>query len=166
MGSVLVNGSPTLEFQFHKGLKQGDPLSPYLCILIMESLHLSFGKILNVGLFKGITIDESLTISHLFYADDAVFIGEWDTSNINIIVKVVKYFYMALGLKINIQKSKLMGVGVHSDEVASAARLVGGDEDDQQNILQARVTDLILPQKLDNWTWSLDAASKFGEIGT
>ncbi|GKE75059.1 hypothetical protein Tco_1537100, partial [Tanacetum coccineum] len=91
----------------------------------MESLHLSFDKILNVGLFKGITIDESLTISHLFYVDDAVFIGEWDTSNINIIVNVLKCFYMASGLKINIPKSKLMGFGVHSDEVTSATRLVG-----------------------------------------
>ncbi|GJX72620.1 integrase, catalytic region, zinc finger, CCHC-type containing protein [Tanacetum coccineum] len=45
MGSVLVNGSPTSEFQFHKGL------------------------------FLGIPIDSSLTLSHLFFADDAIFIG-------------------------------------------------------------------------------------------
>nr|GEV46804.1 RNA-directed DNA polymerase, eukaryota, reverse transcriptase zinc-binding domain protein [Tanacetum cinerariifolium] len=45
-GSVLVNGSPTKEFQFHKGL------------------------------FNGIKLDSSLQISHLFYADDAIFMAQ------------------------------------------------------------------------------------------
>ncbi|GKA62066.1 RNA-directed DNA polymerase, eukaryota [Tanacetum coccineum] len=76
MGSILVNGSPTSEFRFYKGLKQEDPLSPFLIILIMESLHLSFNRVLSAGLFKGISLNESLTLSHLFYADDAVFVGE------------------------------------------------------------------------------------------
>ncbi|GKF87446.1 RNA-directed DNA polymerase, eukaryota, partial [Tanacetum coccineum] len=86
MGFILVNGSPTAEFKFHKGLKQGDPLSPYLFILVMESLHLSFNNIINADLFKGIRFDDSLTLSHLFYADDAVFIGKWDRANILTIV--------------------------------------------------------------------------------
>ncbi|GJY57327.1 RNA-directed DNA polymerase, eukaryota, reverse transcriptase zinc-binding domain protein [Tanacetum coccineum] len=38
-GSVIVNGSPTEEFQFYKGLKQGDSLSSFLFILVMESLQ-------------------------------------------------------------------------------------------------------------------------------
>ncbi|GKD13625.1 hypothetical protein Tco_1198032 [Tanacetum coccineum] len=46
MGSILVIRSPTMEFQFHKGL------------------------------FKGISYNDSLTLSHLFYADDTVFVGE------------------------------------------------------------------------------------------
>ncbi|GJU36469.1 RNA-directed DNA polymerase, eukaryota [Tanacetum coccineum] len=76
MGSVLVNGSPTSGFQFHKGLKQGNPLSPILFILIMESLHFSFSKVTNACLFSSIPIDSSSTLSHLFFADDAIFIEE------------------------------------------------------------------------------------------
>nr|GEX38327.1 RNA-directed DNA polymerase, eukaryota, reverse transcriptase zinc-binding domain protein [Tanacetum cinerariifolium] len=52
MGSVLINGSPTPEFHFYKGLKQGDPISSFLFILVMKSLHLSFTRVLESGLFK------------------------------------------------------------------------------------------------------------------
>nr|GEU75893.1 RNA-directed DNA polymerase, eukaryota [Tanacetum cinerariifolium] len=55
-GLVLVNGSPTQEFQFFKGLKQGDPLSPFLFILVMESLHISFQRVVDAGLFRGIKV--------------------------------------------------------------------------------------------------------------
>nr|GEU34783.1 RNA-directed DNA polymerase, eukaryota, reverse transcriptase zinc-binding domain protein [Tanacetum cinerariifolium] len=76
-GSVNMNGSPTEEFQFYKGLKQGDPLSPFLFILVMESLHILFQRVVDVGLFKGIELAPSLNLSHTFYADDAIFMGQW-----------------------------------------------------------------------------------------
>nr|GEX78650.1 RNA-directed DNA polymerase, eukaryota [Tanacetum cinerariifolium] len=49
--SILVNGSPTPEFHFHRGLKHGDPLAPFLFLLIMESLHLSFSRSVEAGIF-------------------------------------------------------------------------------------------------------------------
>nr|GEX21911.1 RNA-directed DNA polymerase, eukaryota [Tanacetum cinerariifolium] len=80
--SVLINGSPSKEFSCYRGLKQGDPLAPYLFILVMESLHLSFTKAVDEGLFKGIQLPGLIFISHLFYADDAMFLGEWSDENL------------------------------------------------------------------------------------
>ncbi|GKA12844.1 RNA-directed DNA polymerase, eukaryota [Tanacetum coccineum] len=54
MASVLVNGSPSSEFPLFRGLKQGDPLAPFLFILIMESLHISFSGAINNGIFKAL----------------------------------------------------------------------------------------------------------------
>nr|GEU85869.1 RNA-directed DNA polymerase, eukaryota [Tanacetum cinerariifolium] len=57
------------------GFGQGDPLAPYLFILVMESLHLSIRRLVDSGLYNGILLPGSETISHLFYADDVMFIG-------------------------------------------------------------------------------------------
>ncbi|GKB07130.1 hypothetical protein Tco_0835363 [Tanacetum coccineum] len=48
----------------------------FLFLLVMESFHLSLSRAVDDGIFTGIRIDPNLVISHLFYADDAVFIGE------------------------------------------------------------------------------------------
>ncbi|GJS14768.1 RNA-directed DNA polymerase, eukaryota [Tanacetum coccineum] len=72
MGSILVNGSPTAEFKFPKGLKQGD-LSPYLCGFQFIPLELylvraqfyvskkrSFPRLYALELKKGITVADKL----------------------------------------------------------------------------------------------------------
>ncbi|GKF71546.1 RNA-directed DNA polymerase, eukaryota, partial [Tanacetum coccineum] len=90
--SILVNGSPTTEFHLYRGLKQGDHLAAFLFLLIIESLHLSFSRAVKAGIFKGYKIDPSTTLSHLFYADDAIFIGEWSHSNIKGIMNILRCF--------------------------------------------------------------------------
>ncbi|GKC23856.1 hypothetical protein Tco_1026006, partial [Tanacetum coccineum] len=62
----LVNGSPTAEFDLFKGLRQWDPLSPFLFILAMEGLHAFTCKAEEIGLFKGASIGwDNMNISHL-----------------------------------------------------------------------------------------------------
>ncbi|GKB49399.1 RNA-directed DNA polymerase, eukaryota [Tanacetum coccineum] len=124
-GLGLVNGSPSNEFLFHGGLKQGDPLAPYLFILVMESLHLSFSRVVDAGMFKGIRLSNSLSLSHLFYADDALIIGEWSNDNLRSIINVLKCFHLASGLQINIHKSQLLGVGVPRVDVETTASSIG-----------------------------------------
>ncbi|GJZ33488.1 RNA-directed DNA polymerase, eukaryota [Tanacetum coccineum] len=128
--SILVNGSPTSEFQFTEAWnKQVDPLSLLFggggFLLIMEALHLSFSRALEAGIFSGYKIDSSTTLSHLFYADDAVFIGEWSHSNLRGIMNILRCFSFLSGMSINIQKSHLLGVGIPDVSVTEAANSIG-----------------------------------------
>ncbi|GJZ90557.1 RNA-directed DNA polymerase, eukaryota [Tanacetum coccineum] len=123
--SVLLNGSPTSEFHFECGLKQGDPLAPFLFILVMETLHLSFVRATEAGIFTGLKIGTSFSISHLFYADDAVFIGEWSNANLSGITKILHCFSLLSGLNINLKKSHLLGVGIANEVILAAAENLG-----------------------------------------
>ncbi|GJU19724.1 RNA-directed DNA polymerase, eukaryota, reverse transcriptase zinc-binding domain protein [Tanacetum coccineum] len=124
-GSVIVNNSPTKEFQFHRGLKQSDHLFPFLFILIMESHHILVQRVVDASMFRDIKLGPSLQVSHLFYADDTVFIGHWSDSNIDTILCMSDCFYHASGLHINMTKSKLMGISISSDKVDHATKKIG-----------------------------------------
>ena len=124
--SVLVNGSPTEEFRLFRGLRQGDPLSPFLFILAMEGLHVAMGDAIQAGYFSPLKIGpQNLQLSHFFYADDALFVGDCSKSNVENLVAILHCFYLVSGLKLNLAKSNLFGVGVPFGEVDLMARIVG-----------------------------------------
>jgi hypothetical protein len=51
--SVLVNGSPTDEFSLERGLRQGDPLSPFLFLLAAEGLNVLMKALVETDTFTG-----------------------------------------------------------------------------------------------------------------
>ncbi|MCI28315.1 LINE-1 reverse transcriptase like [Trifolium medium] len=98
--SVLVNGSPTPEISIQRGLKQGDPLAPFLFLLVVEGFSGVMRKAVESNLFKGVSIGrESVVISHLQYADDTVCIGEPSVENLWSLKAILRGFEMASGLK-------------------------------------------------------------------
>ncbi|GJZ08807.1 RNA-directed DNA polymerase, eukaryota, reverse transcriptase zinc-binding domain protein [Tanacetum coccineum] len=122
----LLNGSPTSEFSIKRGLRQGDPLSPFLFILVMEGLHNAFEEAVGNGLITGVNIKNStINVSHLFYADDVIITTDWNAKDMDNIIRVLHVFYLASGLKINIHKSNIYGIGVNKDEVLSMASNAG-----------------------------------------
>lgn len=124
--SVIVNGSPTCEFSLQKGVRQGDPLSPFLFIIAMEGLNIAMKEAIDNGIFRGIQIaNEGSVLSHLFYADDALFLGEWSKDNIDNLARILRCFYVSSGLQVNFNKSKVVGIGVNDREVEYGAGPLG-----------------------------------------
>jgi len=78
---VLVNGWPTYEFCFESGLREGDPLSPYLFLIVAEGLNVMINALVSANLFSGYKVRHSdiVCISHFQFADDTLLVG---TNNI------------------------------------------------------------------------------------
>ncbi|KAJ0096620.1 hypothetical protein Patl1_27306 [Pistacia atlantica] len=71
--SVLINGIPQKPFKPSRGIRQGDPLSPYLFIIGAEALSRLIQDAEDRGDIKGVPMGRSrMRISHLFYADDCL----------------------------------------------------------------------------------------------
>ncbi|GJT38736.1 RNA-directed DNA polymerase, eukaryota [Tanacetum coccineum] len=128
--SILINGSPTKEFKLERGLRQGDPLSPFLFLIVAEALQVSILEACDIGLYKGIFLAKSgANLSLLEYADGALFFGKWSRENALSLIHILRCFELASGLKVNIDKSRVMGVGVPTSEVISMASSIGCTHD-------------------------------------
>ena len=67
---VLWNGSPFPEVVPSRGLRQGDPLSPYLFILCLERLSIKLVKAVRDKFIHPISFRGRVRLSHLFFTDD------------------------------------------------------------------------------------------------
>ncbi|GJW45430.1 reverse transcriptase domain, reverse transcriptase zinc-binding domain protein [Tanacetum coccineum] len=124
--SILVNGSPTDDFRLEHGIWQGDPFLPFLFIIAAEGLNARVREAISKGLFKGISIgDDDVVVSHLQYADDTVFFGEWNVENARVLMCILKCFEEVSRLKVNLNKSRVYGVGVSQNEIEGMARWMG-----------------------------------------
>uniref|UniRef100_A0A251U4I0 Putative RNA-directed DNA polymerase, eukaryota, Reverse transcriptase zinc-binding domain protein n=1 Tax=Helianthus annuus TaxID=4232 RepID=A0A251U4I0_HELAN len=123
--SVLVNGSPTMEFECSRGLRQGDPLSPFLFVIAMEALTGIMKKASSTGLYHGIRCNNmGPNLSHFLYADDVIFLGEWSNINALNLSRILRCFYLASGLRVNLSKCSLYGVGVGEQEIIHMASVL------------------------------------------
>ncbi|KAF5808150.1 putative RNA-directed DNA polymerase [Helianthus annuus] len=124
--SVLVNGSPTQEFACGRGLRQGDPLSPFLFIIAMEALTGVMKKACNIGLYEGIRfVNNGEVLSHFLYADDVIFVGNWEGASVHNLRRILRCFFLASGLRVNLSKSSVFGINVDNNRIQGLANTLG-----------------------------------------
>ena len=105
---VLINGQPKGHIVPNRGLRQGDPLSPYLFILCTEALIANIRKKEEEKLLTGLKIARgSPAISHLLFADDSLFFCKANRQECETILQILKDYERASGQQINFQKSSL-----------------------------------------------------------
>jgi hypothetical protein len=107
--SILLNGSPFGKFTPSRGLRQGDPLSPFLFILGTEVLSRLFHQQESIGLLKGIRIAKACPpINHLLFADDLIIFGKATSSDANSISTCLHKYCSWSGQKVNSGKSSIL----------------------------------------------------------
>lgn len=113
--AVLVNGSPSQFFSASRGLRQGDPISPLLFLLVMEVFTRMVNSAATVGLISGFFVgrlnDSASDVSHLLFDDDTIIFCDNDCEQIVNLRDIVIWFEVAFGIRVNLSKSSILLVG-------------------------------------------------------
>ncbi|GAU36546.1 hypothetical protein TSUD_277520 [Trifolium subterraneum] len=125
--SVLVNGSPTGEFPLERGLRQGDPLSPFLFLIAAEGLNVLMRALVENNLFTrySVGVQDPISVSHLQFADDTLLMGVKSWANVRALRVGLVLFKLMSGLKVNFNKSLLVGVNIPDSRLYEAASSLG-----------------------------------------
>ena len=125
--SILVNGEPKGMIVPSRGLRQGDPLSPYLFLFCAEGLNaLLRGAAVN-GEIQGFSLCRNgPKLTHLFFADDCLIFCRSTLDECNKIQELLDYYETASGQVINKEKTTLC-FSRNTDEVTQEAIKVALD---------------------------------------
>ncbi|XP_026436177.1 uncharacterized protein LOC113334044 [Papaver somniferum] len=105
--SVMLNGGPCGFFSVGRGLRQGDPLSPILFVLMEEALSRRLSQMVQDGLICPMVERKGIHPTHLFFVDDVfIFINGVKKRILNL-MKLLEDYQKISGQIINKSKSKL-----------------------------------------------------------
>ncbi|CAL1354334.1 unnamed protein product [Linum trigynum] len=105
---ILWNGDLSPPITPSRGVRQGDPLSPYLFVLCMERLSHRIDQAIQDKLWKPLKLSsDGPGLSHLFFADDLVLFAEAGSSQVRIIKQCLDEFCNSSGQKVNFHKSAM-----------------------------------------------------------
>ena len=106
--SALLNRVPGGQFKPYRGLRQGDPLSPYLFLICVMGLQGLLHKVESNGLLQRVSICRNGPhVSHLFFAGDSVLFCQAKESECQVILDILSVYEKGSGQKINRDKTNV-----------------------------------------------------------
>ncbi|KAJ9703126.1 hypothetical protein PVL29_004763 [Vitis rotundifolia] len=111
--AILVNGSAKGWVKASRGLRQGDPLSPFLFTLVADVLSRMLMRAEERNLMEGFRVGRNRTrVSHLQFADDTIFFSNSREEELQTLKSLLLVFGHISGLKVNLNKSSIYGINL------------------------------------------------------
>ncbi|XP_013713803.1 uncharacterized protein LOC106417565 [Brassica napus] len=120
--SITVNGASGGYFKSRQGLRQSDPLSPYLFVLAMEVFSSLLASRFDLGYIAYHPNTSELQLSHLMFADDVMIFFDGGAASLHAISETLDDFAGWSGLNVNRYKSELFLAGLTPQETEETAR--------------------------------------------
>jgi hypothetical protein len=111
-----------VSFGHRRGLRQGDPLSPLLFIIAIDPLHRILERATDIGVLSPLPLREAKLRASL-YADDAIVFMNPIKDELRSLLRILKAFGEATGLRINIDKCSISSIrcdDIDLDEVLAS----------------------------------------------
>eukprot|EP00253_Pinus_taeda_P006725 PITA_06725 len=122
----LVNGRPTNFFKAKRGIRQGCPLSPYLYILMADSLSRKLNAERDTGILPGLkTTPGTEPSNHALFADDSLLLGGASTRIARAFDKVLRSYCRVTGAAVNNNKSEVFSWNINQQELAGITSILG-----------------------------------------
>ncbi|KAA3469841.1 reverse transcriptase [Gossypium australe] len=125
--SISFNGMSSDWFSSSRGLRQGDPLSPYLFLLCAEVFSTLLEDAKQNGRMRGASIGrERFAINHLFFADDCILFRDATHEGVCAVRDIIREYEMCAGQKVNYNKSLIyFGANVKEEVKEDITRVLG-----------------------------------------
>ncbi|XP_065623969.1 uncharacterized mitochondrial protein AtMg01250-like, partial [Quercus suber] len=108
MYSIIINGSTYGCITPLRGLRQGDPFSPYHFLICVEAFSSLIHNVARSKELNGISICRGCPyVTHLFFADDSLLFYKANSQKCHILTENLRKYEVAFGQKINTDKSSI-----------------------------------------------------------
>ena len=122
--SIFINGRPRGKFKGSRGLRQGDPLSPFLFTLVADGLGRIIDKATQCRTIRSFVLGrDEVEVSHLQFADDTLLFMEANNHFFFNYLAILEVFGSMSGLRVNLRKSIILGINIEDDLIHNLATI-------------------------------------------